>query len=99
MDFVNKVQSFEEVQMINPFKEDSISQMKANLQSWIYSKLVYPRRCYKFTNDETMIVPPRMIFIPSKSVIRTMVKANLMYGETDTLEQFLLRFGLLDSDL
>jgi hypothetical protein len=38
--------------------------------------------------------PPRMIFMPSKSVIKTMVKANLKYGATDTLNQFLLRFGL-----
>ena len=38
--------------------------------------------------------PPRMIFMPSKSVIKTMVKANLKYGATDTLDQFLLRFGL-----
>ena len=35
-----------------------------------------------------------MIFMPSKSVIKTMVKANLKYGATDTLDQFLLRFGL-----
>ena len=51
MDFANKVQTLEEVQVINPLKEESIDQLKSNLENYLYSKLVYPRRVYRFTKE------------------------------------------------
>ena len=38
---------------------------------------------------------PRMIFLPNKEILTTMVKANLDYSKTDSLDRFLLRFGFL----
>ena len=39
------------------------------------------------------VQPPKMIFVPSKSLLRKMIRAMLKYGKD---EKFLLRFALLE---
>ena len=39
--------------------------------------------------------PPKTVFVPSRSVIRKMMRAVLKFGEQDDHDKFLLRFGLV----
>lgn len=47
---------------------------------------------------ETMLRPPKCIFMPTRQLCRKIINAILKFGKTDTLECFLLRFGLLDGN-
>ena len=40
---------------------------------------------------------PRVIFVPSAEIIEPMVRASLHYGNKETPDQFLLRFGLIEN--
>ena len=42
--------------------------------------------------------PPKQMFLPDKAVIRIMVKANIKYAKNDSLEKFLLRFGMRERE-
>jgi hypothetical protein len=53
----------------------------------------------KFTEafkQKGVILPPKCMFIPSRKIMRMVIKANLMYSKGDNMAQFLLRFGLID---
>ena len=39
-----------------------------------------------------------MVFIPSESIVKTMIRANLQYADTDSLDDYLLRFGLVQDE-
>jgi hypothetical protein len=40
---------------------------------------------------------PRVIFVPSAEIIEPMVRAALQFGNKETPDQFLLRFGLIEN--
>jgi len=42
---------------------------------------------------------PRTVFLPDRAICRVMIKANILYSKTDTLDQFLIRFNLLERPL
>lgn len=39
---------------------------------------------------------PSCIFLPHRTVIRQIIKANVKFSKNDSLDKFLLRFGLVD---
>ena len=39
---------------------------------------------------------PKVIFAPSKEVMRIMILGTVKYGKKDRLEEFLLRFGVME---
>ena len=38
---------------------------------------------------------PKTIFLPEKSIMRMMIKQNIKYSKKESIEKFLLRFGLI----
>jgi hypothetical protein len=53
----------------------------------------------KAVKDGEVIKPPRTVFLPSKDILRLMIKAQLVYGKKDPTLIFLLRFGLISKEL
>jgi hypothetical protein len=53
-------------------------------------------KLYEAVRKTNSIKPPKCIFIPTREMVRTMIRAIYKWGSTDTTEAFLLRFGLLD---
>ena len=43
--------------------------------------------------------PPGVIFMPSKRILRIMIEANIEHSQTESLEKYLLRFGLVTNPL
>ena len=42
-----------------------------------------------------MIVSPGCIFLPTKQLLRTLIKSIIVYGDKDSVPRFLLRFGII----
>jgi hypothetical protein len=61
---------------------------------------VYPKdvmsELHEAVEKTGSIKPPKCIFIPTRKMVRTMIRAIYKWGSKDTTEAFLLRFGLLD---
>lgn len=45
------------------------------------------------------LVNPAVIFIPSKRIMRQMIEANMEHSQRDSLEKFLLRFGVVTNPI
>ena len=41
---------------------------------------------------------PRVVFLPDEKVMRTMIMANLKYATTESIDVFLLRFGVVENE-
>lgn len=41
---------------------------------------------------------PKVVFLPSETIMRTMIMANLKFAMTDSIENFLLKFGVVDNE-
>ena len=95
MDFANKITSFEEVLMIDPFKKKSHREARSIASSYSFETSIYPKSATNFEPSSAVKVP-KVIFFPDKKVMRTMIRANLKFGKRDKLEEFLLRFGVLE---
>jgi len=80
MNLHDSVKSLQEVLIQDPFSDDA---PPIDLKYEVY---VYP----KMTLTHTL---PSLIFIPSRSIIRLMIKA-IQHFSSDSQEEFLLRFGL-----
>ena len=87
MNLKDFVTTFEEVSLTDPFdQKDSWVRSKEIIDNYRFSKKVYT----KMTKKEA----PKLVFLPSRNLCRSMILANLIFSKKDTLEQFLLRFGL-----
>jgi hypothetical protein len=101
MDFKNQIDEFEDVGMLNPF-ETTQSFVKAHetLKYYNFNTEVYPdtviSELLEATKEHRNIKPPKCIFVPSKKIVRIMIKAMAEFATRDSQECFLLRFGLLD---
>jgi len=53
MDTRNKVTSFEEILMIDPFNNrQSLKECKSQLEDYDFSELIYPRHFYTFDDSD-----------------------------------------------
>ena len=41
---------------------------------------------------------PRVVFLPDEKVMRTMIMANLKYAMNESIDVFLLRFGVVENE-
>ena len=101
MDLVNEQTSFEELLMMNPNNKKSLEDCEKVASSIDFYTNVYPDHVIDplihATRVKRAIIPPKCIFLPCKELIRTVVKANLKHAKKDTLQEFLLRFGLMEN--
>ena len=95
MDVQNTVKKLEEVLLFNPFEPKSHHKVTQILEEFDFHKYVYKKYTGKIKEDSE---PPRCVFIPDVGVMRCMMLANVKFSWTDTLDEFLLRFGLLDNE-
>ena len=101
IDLTNTVDSFETVFVLDPFDKNSINKVKKRVEQMEFydvnstysAKIMGGIRESINAGDNQ---PPKCMFLPSQELIRNMVKANVLFAKTDTKEQFLLRFGLLE---
>jgi hypothetical protein len=91
--------------MINPLKvKESCGKIeeKINGMEFYDNGSAYPKELMDqieenvYSGDD--LSPPKCMFLPNKSLIRTMVKANCRFSKRDSLEQFLLRFGMRQNE-
>ena len=95
MDVTNKVESMEELLMINPFQKRSHRVARIIASTFNLDGKIYPDKAVYYF-DQTTVKVPKVIFFPSKAVMRCMIDGNLKFGKRDRLEQFLLRFGVVE---
>jgi len=86
--------------MIDPLSPkasmEKIKEKIANLSLYDLSS-VYPEEMMEQVQqniDEGDYLPPSCIFLPDQSFIRTIIRTNVKFSSKDSLEKFLLRFGL-----
>jgi len=101
MDREHKIKSFEEIGMTNPFDtRRSIERSKTEVKLFDFYTEVYPKYIFgaiiEAIKNKEPVKPPKCVFVPSKDVMRSMIKALVKYGKRDSREMFLLRFGLID---
>ena len=93
MDRENKISDLTEICMVNPFKT-SVDEVTENISGFNFFTPVYADQIIEESGDFTL---PKCIFLPSESVMKTFIKANISFANTDTLEQFLARFAILNN--
>jgi hypothetical protein len=105
MDKKNKYNELEDLGMCDPFHmEESFDEAIFRANCLQFEVDLYPFSVMEKAQEiaekygEDNLVPPRCIFIPTRQMCRKIINAVLKFGTTDTLECFLLRFGLLDGN-
>ena len=96
------ITSFAEIGLIDPFStkkkgEDALNTLSSfEIMTDIYPENIIDQdmltRGKKFKPSKTL---PKMIFLPHKNLLRTMVRAILKYG-TEPEHAFLMRFGIIE---
>ena len=107
MDMQNKIESFEDTGMVDPFRfDESLEEVKQIVEEQDFSTDVYPqqimgplRREIKEKPDLVIFDHPKLIFVPSQEIIRTMIRALVEWGNKEPENIFLLRFGLLENPI
>ena len=101
MDRTNQVESLEELLMFNPLNPESPSLVQETIKTHDYYTSVYPDHImdevYENVASKRSIRPPKCIFMPSREVVRIMIKANILYSKQDCIEDFICRFGVITS--
>jgi len=103
MDFINRVKSFEEVLMINPMDEEaSAAQVKKTIASYDFDGQVYSKKIVaEYMSHENLYrkLPklPKTLFIPSDTLMKQMIDANIKFAGGDSFDRFLLRFGCVEN--
>ena len=87
--------------MLDPFKTNkTLPKVQEAVSYYEFYDDVYPEKIVQFHNEQAVnknsIKPPKVIFLPELPLIHQMIKAVAKYGNSDSQEAFLLRFGLLD---
>ena len=101
LDLKNKIESFSSVLLVDPFNQaKSLQLAESQIISYDFAKEVYPsfniKEILEATKEKRNIKPPKCIFLPSREIVRAMIRAIMKWGNSDTEEAFFLRFGLLD---
>ena len=103
MDFQNRVKTFEEVLMVDPLDEvnsrGSVKKIASqyDFDGSVYSKKVTSQYMCAENLSRKLPKPPRIVFMPTDSMMRKMIDANIKYSSTDTIARFLLRFGCVEN--
>ena len=85
--------------MRNPFQKKSHRVSRTIAAGYNYYTDIYPPEVTaELDASQNTIKLPKVIFIPDKSVLRCMILANLKFGKRDKLEEFLLRFGVVEDE-
>jgi len=101
MDMTSTVESFEEVLMYNPLG-DSEEIIDGVLTGYSFEEQVYPEEVWKrFINPQNLKkkVPtmPKVVFLPSKKLLRIIIDANIKFARKESEALFLLRFGIVEN--
>jgi hypothetical protein len=114
MDRHHKIHSFEEIGMTNPFSlkkktgnlnnlNTSIDMAIMNMKVLRFAVEVYPSSVTRSLTEAIRTGkpcrPPKCVFVPEKHLIRIMIKSVLKYGNYESKEDFLLRFGILGREM
>ena len=89
--------------MADPFRRGSVRRAMWEVKNMGVGKdvKVYPRevmqKAIDATKDDYRINPPASIFVPSKRLLRRMIRALAEFGGKEDDSKFLLRFGLIDN--
>jgi len=99
MDREHTVNSFEEVGMCNPFKtKKSEKESRQIINTFDFYSEVYPKFIFgaimEALANNDKVKPPKCVFVPSKKLLRSIIKALIKYWKDDE-ETILLRFGLI----
>jgi hypothetical protein len=103
MDHKNKIETFQSLGMCDPFDpiesiEEAISEMKTvDFYTHVYAESILSE-LLEATRYHRNIKPPKCVFLMEKELIVKIIRAVALYGNTDTKEAFLLRFGLLEDE-
>ena len=102
MDQINNIESFDEIGMADPFQPNKgILKAKDMVKRLDYSKEIYSKSLMKAIVEALIakenIKSPQTIFIPSKEVLRKMIRAVIKFGECKDRARFFLRFGLVEN--
>ena len=76
--------------MLDPNDREKGSQIKV-LQA--LHKMEFEKPLYKHSGVEM----PKLVFLPSENLARIFIRANCRHSKTDSLQKFLLRFGLVEN--
>jgi len=102
MDTDSQVTSFEELCMTDPLPNDtSFALAKIKGHQFNIDKEIYPYpKIIKSEITESLkskgrAPPPSMIFMPSRILIRNMIRACVEYGQKENMTVFFRRFGLI----
>jgi hypothetical protein len=103
MNLHDKFDNFEDLLLLNPMDKKSVEKCKKELSTRDFLMNVYPEDVIaRFSssvhnsNRGLHAPPPSMLFKPTRKLIRIMIQANLRWSSKESLEHFLLRFGMLD---
>jgi len=95
------VNSFEEVYCVDPANSKSLKNCLEHVDQLDFYTQIYPEEYLTpyieaITSVSKSIQAPRLIFLPSEEMVRRIIATNIKYAQKDSLEEFLLRFGLLE---
>jgi hypothetical protein len=102
MNLKDEIDCLSDLIMYNPLEGKKQKEVaRKTLKQYDFFTQVYPVNVLglllEAVRTKKSIKPPPCIFMPSKKVIKDMVISNLKFSKKDTIENFLLRFGLLDN--
>ena len=98
MDRTNTVATFASIGMIDPYEKpakDALAKAKKTVDEYLWNNDVYPKDTMKAAHK--LLQPPKCIFIPSKKMMRSMVKAVVRKKPDESEFDFLLKFGLVEN--
>ena len=85
--------------MFNPCDKKSIGVVEDKIKYSGYYLSVYPDSVWDEMEENAKYGeyrPPRNIFLPSNSVMKVMIMANLKFAARDKEDAFLARFGIYE---
>ena len=88
IEITKKIRSLEDVFLTSPFDNESLQKVIQNVNDIEFEDSIYPDA---FTGWDTIvqkglgkyIEPPGMIFLPTLSLFREMIRANVKFAKTD----------------
>ena len=100
LDRKNKIFSFEELGLFDPFEDNSVSKALQEVNQMKFSKEIYPDYIMgpliRAVHQKNSIQHPKCIFVPDRQVCRKIIKALIRFGDTESSTEFFLRFGLVE---
>ena len=104
MDQVNRIETLEEICMADPFQPNKgMVKAKEVVDNYDYFTEVYSKSfiasIIEAVKTKEGIQSPRTIFVPTKEVLRKMIRAVIKFGDCKDRARFFLRFGVVENPL